>query len=216
MPGSLQAQEETGVELLSRARAPPVHGQGWQDDSCRGRGLAACWPCSVELGTHGLLTLASGGDVAGLCAGWLRGKAGHSSSSSWEDLGVSWASWKTACLLKDEFSCMLAWETCIAVQSTWWFTEPEKSWCAYLTHLSVVDRLLSLLQKGSHACRDHQGRLRSCQQFGVSRCDQSSYDIRCWALAPSLPTPTCGKADTDFKRKIHCSNGNMQRLSRTA
>lgn len=72
---------------------------------------------SAKPGTHGLLTPASGGDVAGLCSGWLRRKATHSSSFR-EELGVLWTSWKTACLLKGGSSYVLAWEICLVVQST--------------------------------------------------------------------------------------------------
>lgn len=98
------------------------------------------------------LSPASGGDTAVSVLGgsWQR-----------EELRVLWESWKTACLLKDGSSYVWTWEICLEVQSTWWFTALKKSCCAYLTHLWVVDYLLSFLRKWSLACREHQGRSRS-------------------------------------------------------
>lgn len=114
------------------------------------------------------LSPASGGDTAVSVLGglWQR-----------EELRVLWESWKTACLLKDGSSYVWTGEICLVVQSTWWFTALKKSCCAYLTHLWVVDYLLSFLHKWSLACREHQGRSRSYKQFDVSKCDQSLYDV---------------------------------------
>ena len=158
--------EQRAVELLSGASTLLAPRQGWRGDGCGGRGLAACWPCSRKAGSCGLLTLVSGGDVASLCAGWLGGKAAHSSSSR-KELGMSCASSKTACLLKDGSSYVLAWEICLAVQHTWWFTAPEKSWCAYLTHLLVVDCLLVLLH--AERIKVDQGHISSLMWADVTR-----------------------------------------------
>lgn len=203
--------EQWGVKLLSRASTLPAQRQGWQGDGCRGRDLAACSPHSCEARSSSSASWPGEGMWQVSVLAGSGEKQARSSSSSREELGM-WASRKTACLLKGGSSYVLAWEICLAVQSTWWFTAPEESWCAYLKHLLTVDCLLSLLHKCSLACRVHQGWSRSYKQFDVSRCDRSSYDICFWAPAPSLPTPTHGKTDTAFKRKIHRSNGNMECL----
>lgn len=68
-----------------------------------------------------------------------------------------------------------------------------------------MDCLFSLLHNCSLTCRAHQGQSRSCQQFDVNGCDQSSF-----VAALSLPALEHGKTDHACKIKIRCRNGSMQ------